>query len=74
MGYILGSGSGYNSDAVQTASTGDYAYINEGYLSEVISITDETKENYITQTEGYQGCIIVDIQGNGLVFFLQLHD
>lgn len=74
MGYLFNSGNGYNSDAVQVASTGNYAYINEGYLSDVVVIENETKENYITQPKGYQGSNIVDIEGNGLVFFLQLYD
>jgi hypothetical protein len=74
VGYLINSGSGYVSDAVQVASTGDYAYINKGYLSDVVVVGDTTKENYNFLKEGYQGTTIADIVGNGLVFFLQLYD
>ena len=52
MGYLFNSGSGYLSDAVQTASTGNYAYINEGYLKDAVQVASNRK-SYLINTTGY---------------------
>jgi len=64
--------SGYNSDAV-TSGTTDYAYLNTGYSADNVTIPSE-EIDYLYVFEGYNGTVISSIEGEGLVFFLQLHD
>ena len=72
MGYLFNSGIGYNANSVTTGTT-DYAYINTGYSSHAVTILSE-EIDYLYVFEGYQGAILNSIEGEGLVFFLQLHD
>ena len=64
--------SGYSSDATTSGST-DYAYLNVGYSADNVTIASE-EIDYLYVLEGYSGTMISSIEGEGLVFFLQLHD
>jgi hypothetical protein len=44
-----------------------------GYLKDAVTTASEEK-NYLYVRGGYSGSVIRSIEGEGLVFFLQLHD
>jgi hypothetical protein len=64
--------SGYSSDAV-TTGTENYAYLNVGYYDNVVTIDRDTVD-YLYLFEGYHNSKLISIEGENLVFFLQLHD
>jgi hypothetical protein len=44
-----------------------------GYMKDAVTIPSEEK-NYLYVTGGYSGSVLNVIEGEGLVFFLQLYD
>lgn len=50
-----------------------YNYGGTGYLADATP-NPNGKDNYLFVIGGYSGSIVNSIEGDGLVFFLQLHD
>ena len=44
-----------------------------GYLKDAVT-TQDVEKNYLYVRSGYSGSVVSSIEGEGLVFFLQLHD
>jgi hypothetical protein len=44
-----------------------------GYMKDAVT-TPSTEKNYLYVQGGYSGSVVNSIEGEGLVFFLQLHD
>jgi len=44
-----------------------------GYMKDAVTTPSEEK-NYLYVRGGYSGSVVNSIEGEGLVFFLQLHD
>ncbi len=50
-----------------------YNYRGTGYLADATT-TEDAEKNYLYVRGGYSGSIVNSIEGEGLVFFLKLHD
>ena len=44
-----------------------------GYMKDAVT-TPSVEKNYLYVQGGYSGSVVNSIEGEGLVFFLQLHD
>ena len=44
-----------------------------GYMKDAVT-TPSVEKNYLYVQGGYSGSVVSSIEGEGLVFFLQLHD
>ena len=51
----------------------DFAGRGTGYMADAVT-TPSTEKNYLYVRGGYSGSNVNSIEGEGLVFFLQLHD
>tara|TARA_B110000977_G_C10930845_1_gene437010 strand:- start:194 stop:409 length:216 start_codon:yes stop_codon:yes gene_type:complete len=64
--------SGYSADVTSIGSA-NYTNSVSGFSSDAVTIASDVID-YLYVREGYSGSVIISIEGEGLVLFLQLHD